>query len=649
MRGGYAGRVLRIDLTDRSVTEYPWSDAQRKATLGGKIMAAQILYDLLEPGIDPLGPENVLVVSTGPLTGTGAPSTARFNVSALSPLTGIVASSNCGGPFGTYLKKAGADAIVITGVATQPVWLEIAEAAGDGGDTALPTVIFHPAEELQGMHTSATTEALQAGVGEKCGTLVIGPAGENRVRYAAVMSGERAAGRAGLGAVMGAKNLKGLAAHGSIKTVIAERERFRDHTRKWTAALKAHPLTGTTLPTYGTAGLLPEMQKLGIVATSNYRRGRFDGFDAISGQTLADTRLVATNGCLSCPIRCARVVEVDGHRVKGPELETLVLLGSNLENADLDSICRLNVVLDELGMDTMSAGVTISLAMELVERGMLDWPLEFGEVRGLAGLFDDIAHRRGIGDELAEGSRALDARYGATGASMQVKGLELAAYEPRGAWGHALGYATSNRGGCHLNGGYMVALEGLGLRMKGHSTRGKPALTAIFQDLMEAVSAAGGCLFTTYAVIPAPLVRHANGPIGSIAAGVLAVSGGVLRVLRALPRGALGIPMPLIPHIRAVELATGEKLGFGRFWEIGERGFVLERALNVRFGVSSADDTLPERCLTEPLEPGQPESVVPLARLKSRYYRHRGWDARGIPGERLVRRLGIGGTDPRAR
>lgn len=635
MRGGYAGHVLRIDLSTRETTEYPWTDEARRATLGGKVMAAQILYDLLEPGCDPLGADNVLVVSTGPLTGTGAPSTSRFNLSALSPLTGIVASSNCGGPFGTYLKKAGVDALVITGAAAEPVWLEITQADGE------PVVTFHSAEELRGARTSATATALSDAIANKCGTLVIGPAGENLVRFAAVFSGERAAGRAGLGAVMGAKNLKGLAAHGAAHVEIAERDAFRAHTRKWSATLKGHPLTGELLPTYGTAGLVPEMQKLGIVATSNYRRGHFDGADAISGQTMAATRLVATDGCLSCPIRCARVVEVDGKRVKGPELETLVLLGSNLENADLDAICRLNVLLDELGMDTMSAGVTVSLAMELAERGLVDWPLRFGDVSGLAALFEDIAHRRGIGALLAEGSRELDRLHGATGASMQVKGLELAAYEPRGAWGHGLGYATSNRGGCHLNGGYMVAFEGLGLRMKGRSTRSKPALTAMFQDLMEAVSASGGCLFTTYAVIPAPLVRGAAGPVGRISAGVLGVSSGVLRALRVLPRGALGIPMPLIPHIRAVEHATGEKLGFGRFWEIGERGFALERALAVRFGVTGDDDTLPARCLSEPLEPGDSSSVVPLARMKPAYYRHRDWDESGAPSARLRKRLGI--------
>lgn len=655
VRGGYAGRVLRIDLTTREVDAYPWTDADRKATFGGKVMAARILYDLLEPGTDPLGPDNVVVISTGPLTGTGAPSTSRFNVSALSPLTGIVASSNCGGPFGTYLKRAGVDAVVIHGSAEAPMWLEIAE-----GASGEPCVTFHDALAMWGMRTSEVQDAIAAAAdaGMECevpggrratdlsatkyGTLVIGPAGENLVRYAALISGERAAGRAGLGAVFGAKNLKGVAAHGSRRVPLAEPDAFREHTRKWTASLKSHPLTGEMLPRFGTGGLLPQMQELGIVATSNYRRGRFEHAGELSGQRIAETRLTRTNGCSSCPIRCGRVVEVDGTAVKGPELETLVLLGSNLENDDLDFICRTNVLLDELGMDTMTTGVTLSLAMELAERGIVDWPVRFGSTEGLERIIEDVAYRRGFGDELAEGSARLGEKYGASGYAMHVKGLELAAYEPRGAFGHALGYATSNRGGCHLNGGYMVALEGLGLRMKRTTTLGKPALTAMFQDLMEAVSACGSCLFTTYAVLPAPLVRHASKPLGQVVGGVLSSMSGALAVLRAVPGGTLAIPMPLIPHLRAVELATGEKFGFGRFWEVGRRGFALERELALRFGVTAEDDRLPERSLTEPLEEGNPGGPVPLARLMHKYYRHRGWDDEGRPKPALLKRLGIG-------
>ncbi len=627
--GGYMGRVLRIDLTSRAVEEYPWTDADRRLYLGGKIMAARILADTLADGTDPLSPDNVVVISTGPLTGSGAPSTSRFNISSLSPLTGIVAASNCGGPFGTYLKKAGLDALVITGRATEPISLEILDGE----------VSFSDAGELWEMGTSETQSALAEKTSQRTASVVIGPAGTHLVKYAAVFSGERAAGRAGLGAVLGSKNLKAITAGGSARVKIADADAFKAHNKRWAATLKAHPLTGELLPTYGTAGLVRPMQRLGILATKNYRHGRFDEFDSISGETLAASRLVGTTGCLSCPIRCARVVEHHGKRVKGPELETLVLLGSNLENASLDRIIDLNVLLDELGMDTMSFGATVGFAMELAERGLADLGVRFGDVEGLAKVAEDVAYRRGAGDELAEGSRILAARYGAQECAPQVKGLELAAYEPRSAWGHALGYATSNRGACHLNGGYGVALEGLGLDMKGRSMASKPALTAMFQDLMEVVSAAGCCLFTTYAVLPAPLVRGARGSLGKVANAVLSVSSGVLRLLRALPEGLLAIPMPLVPHLRAVELATGMRLGFGPFWSIGIRGFTMKRELNRRFGITAADDTLPGRFTDEPIDVGDAGSVVPLDRLRPAYYSHREWDSDGAPKAGLLRRL----------
>jgi aldehyde:ferredoxin oxidoreductase len=634
--GGYMGRVLRVDLTTREVTEHPWTDDDRRATLGGKAMAARILWDLLPACTDPLGPDNVVVISTGPLTGTGAPSTSRFNVSALSPLTGTLGTSNCGGPFGVYLKKAGVDALVLTGAAADPVWLEI----GEGG-----AVTFHDAADVWGMGTSAAQEALTTAIEERSAPLVIGPAGENLVRFACLMSGERAAGRTGMGAVMGSKKVKGLVAHGTAKVPVARPEAFRTHVKKWSATLKAHPLTGEQLPAFGTGGFLPRMQEMGIVVTRNAQEARFDGSDAISGQALAAGRLVGNDGCLSCPIRCGRIVEHEGRRVKGPELETLVLLGANLGVSDMDAIIRWNVQLDELGMDTMTAGSTIAAAMELAERGLSKFPVAFGSSDGVAALIDDIANRRDAGARLADGSRALAARAGAPDASMHVKGLEIAAYEPRRVVGHGLGYATSNRGGCHLNGGYLVALEGLALRMDGRSLASKPALVAMLQDLMEAVSSAGGCLFTTLAVFPGALIRGAAGPVGKVTAGVLSISGPILRGLRAISP-TLGIPMPLVPHIRAIELVAGERLGFGRFWAVGERCYVLERMLGARFGITAEDDTLPRRMLAEPIDRADPKSVVPLALLKRRYYAHRGWDVDGVPGRAALRRLGLTGLAP---
>jgi aldehyde:ferredoxin oxidoreductase len=638
------GRVLRIDLSTRAVSDHPWSDDDRRMWLGGKAMAARILADLL-PGtdgadahvgahgdIDPLGPDNVLVISTGPLTGTGAPSSARFNLSALSPLTGLVASSNCGGPFGTHLKRAGYDAVVLTGVAPSAVWLEIAESG----------VTFHDASGLWGARTTETQVALADAVGERCGTLAIGPAGERLVRYACVLSGERAAGRAGMGAVLGAKNVKGIATWGSRVVPVARPEAYRTHLRKWTASIKAHPIAGGSLPRLGTAGFLAPMQRLGIVATRNFRAGRFAHAPDIDGEALETRRLVGTGGCLACPIRCGRVVELGGRRVKGPELETLVLLGANIENPDLDRIIEWNVLLDELGLDTMSTGVTLSWAMEAAERGLWDCGLRFGDTDGLASVMEDIAYRRGIGDELAEGTRRLSARYGGEGFAMNVKGLELAAYEPRGAVGQGLGYAVSNRGGCHLNAGYAVALEGLALAMDGRSTRSKAALTAFFQDLMEVVSSAGVCLFTTLSVLPAPLVERPERGVGRLAARLFSHAGGVMRLLRAVPRGLLRIPMPLVPHLRAIELATGERYGFGGFWTLGERAYTLERTLGIRFGNGGAlGDTLPRRLLEEPAEGEGGAPSVPLAVLKRDYYRQRGWDERGVPRPGVLRRLDI--------
>jgi aldehyde:ferredoxin oxidoreductase len=629
--GAYAGTVLRIDLTTSEVTEYPWTDDDRRMYLGGKVMAARILYDLLLPGTDALGPDNTIVIATGPLNGTGAPSTARFDVSALSPLTGALGTSNSGGSFGTYLKKAGVDALVITGRADAPMWLEVTE---DG-------VLFHSAEAVWGKRTSEAQNALRDAVGRKCGTIVAGPAGENLVPYAALVSDERVAGRTGMGAVFGSKNLKGIAAHGERKAEPASKDAFRAHVKKWTASLKAHPVAGDRLPKYGTAGFLGKMDKIGILGTRNFKTGSFEGAEAICGETLAETRLVSQTGCLSCPIRCGRVVEIDGERVKGPELETLVLMGSNLGVSDLGRIIEWNRELDELGLDTMTTGVTLSLAMELAERGTWDAGVSFGKAEGLTELFSDIAYKRGVGADLAKGSRALARRFDALDIAMQAKGLEFAAYEPRNAVGHGLGYAVSNRGACHLNGGYGVAIEGLALHMNGRSQRGKHALVAMFQDLMEAISAAGGCLFTTLGVLPGPLVKGAEGPLGKVVNAVLGSASGVLRALRALPRAALGIPMPLVPHIRGVELATGMKLGFGGFWAIGERGYTLERLIGMRFGVTAADDTLPARMTAEPIDPGDLKSVVPLAPMKRRYYAHRGWDVDGRPTQALLKRLGI--------
>ena len=625
--GAYAGKVLKINVGSREVSEYPWTDDDRRRYLGGKIMAAKILYDNIKAGTYGFSPENMLVVSTGPLSGTAAPASSRFNISSVSPLTGLCASSNCGGNFGLHLKRAGYDALVLTGKSEAPVWIEITE----------ENVEFHDASTLMGKTTSETQEAL----GGKSGKLVIGPAGENLVRYAGVFSEERTAGRAGMGAVMGSKNVKAITASGARKSEPYDPEKTKKVNKAWIALLKGHPLTGEALPKYGSSFLLRRMNRHNMLATRNFSRGTYQDFDMISGQTMAEKYLVKNIGCITCPIHCGRQVVVNGKKVKGPELETIGLLGSNLENNNLQQILDLNYLLDELGMDTMTAGGTIAFAMELQEKGLWESGLHFGRTENLARVFEDIAYRRGIGDLLAEGTKRLAERFGGKEFAINVKGLELAAYEPRGAVGQGLGYATANRGGCHLNAGYLVLMEGLGLHMDPYTTGAKAALTVMNQNLMEAVSAAGCCLFPLFSFYPGWLISNYDHPVAKMAFAALPYAGPVVNLMNTLPGKLLPLQLPGFPYPKALSAATGIKMNVGRMKEIGERGYTLERLLNIRLGLTGEDDTLPGRLKDECQIADDLRTKVPVDKLKSVYYRIRGWDSKGVPGSRRRKSLGL--------
>lgn len=628
---GYMGKVMEIDLTTETTKEYPWTDEQRELYIGGKIMAARILADHLTGKETAFSEENWMVISTGPLTGTGAPSSGRFNVSALSPQTGILASSNCGGGFGFYLKKAGYDAIILKGKCKSKRWLEI------NGDQ----FIFHDAEEdgLWGLKTGECQEKLIELIGKKnIGKLCIGPAGENLVKYSAIISDERAAGRAGMGAVLGWKNLKAITASGTKMVPVHDKEQTTQWIKKWVTHLQNHPLTGKQLPKMGTAGLVSSMQMHGLLATRNYSAGQFEDFDKISGETLAEQYNITNKGCVTCPIRCARTVKVQDKAVKGPELETLGLLGSNIGNSDMQSILDWNYQLDELGMDTISTANTIAWAMEANEKGLWENGLEFGKTDTLSDIFDDIAHRRGIGDELAEGSKRLSEKYGGKEFAMHAKGLELAAYEPRRAVGQGLGYAVSNRGGCHLNGGYLVILEGLGLNIDAQTPKAKADFTMLFQNLMEMISASGQCLFTSYAFFPNILLENPNGILTKVANAIIPHVGWVGRLINKFPR-MCALHLPMFHHTKMFPLAVGMKMNFGRYLEIGERGYTLERMVNNRFGITAENDKLPKRLTHVPQDPKHPDTLVPLETMKKTYYKARGWDANGIPTPKTLKRL----------
>lgn len=626
--GAYTGKVVNIDLTTKEITGYEFSDKERELFLGGKIMAAKIVYDNIKTKIDPLSPENMIVVTTCPMNAMGSPCSSRFNVSTISPLTGYYTSSNCGGNFGLNLKRAGYDAIIITGKAEEHTYISITDKG----------IEFKNADHLWGLKTGEAQERMEG----KGGKFVIGPAGENLVRYACVVSEERSAGRGGVGAVFGSKNLKGLFASGLKGPAAKNKEALMEINKAWTGRLRAHPTTGVQLPALGTAGLVTPMHAKNLLATNNYRSGKYEDFEAISGETLRDDFLVKNKGCVTCPIQCGRVVKVNGKDVKGPEVETIGLFGSNILNNDLQKILDWNNEMDELGLDTISCGNTLSFAMELNEKGMWNNGLKFGKIDNIDQIIDDIAHRKGIGDELAEGSKKLSEKYGGVEFAMNVKGMELAAYEPRGAIGQGLGYAVSNRGGCHLNGGYMVVMEGLGLSINPYSTGAKAGMTALFQDLMEACSAGGNCLFTTYAFFPMILLSKPNSLITRVVNKFATGFGLPVRFILRFPTLiAINMPANMLPHPKALSAATGMKLNFGKFIRIGERGYNLERMIDVHLGVSAADDELPAR-LTEELQiVGNPKSKVPLDKLKKAYYKNRCWDQNGIPKKSLLKRLKI--------
>ena len=446
---------------------------------------------------------------------------------------------------------------------------------------------------------------------------------------------------------MGWKNLKAITASGNKEVTVYDRENLDKLNKKWFKYLKSHPLTGDQLPRLGTAGLVSTMQMHGQLATKNYNYGQYDDFEEVNGETLAEDYNIVNKGCLTCPIKCARTVEVDGKAVKGPELETLGLLGGGILNNDLGSILKWNYELDELGMDTISAASTLAYAMEANEKGLWDNGLSFNEENKdkISQVWEDIAYRRGIGDELANGSRWCSEKYGGKEFAIHSKGMELAAYEPRRSVGLGLGYAVSNRGGCHLNGGYMVIVEGLSLNVNSQTPHGKPDFTVIFQDLMEGISSCGQCLFTSYAFFPPPLISHPHSWYTKAFCKAVPALGPVFRLLNKFP-GMVCFNLPVIfNQSKALHLITGMPVTFGSFFKMGKRGYTLERHINSRFGISRKDDSLPSRLTDVPQVPGDESTKVPLEKMKNVYYHARGWSDDGVPTPKTLRKLGLDKLD----
>lgn len=622
-------RYVKVDLTSKSVEPYEISETDAKLYIGGKTLGAKILYDNLEKGVDPLGPHNIFVVNTGPLNGTGAPASSRFNISTKNVLTGGIASSNCGGTFGFRLRKAGFDGVIVSGKSEKPCYIEIMDGK----------VTIKDASKIWGMNT----EEVQEHFDSRYGKLVIGPAGENLVRYSCAVSGERVAGRCGVGAVMGSKNLKGLIAYGTIEIPIYNREKLSKYTKKWTKYLKSHPVTGEALALYGTAGFLSKCDATGILPTKNFQKGKYSKAEEISGETLYEKHLTKNGGCVSCPIRCERRVLVGGKDVKGPEYETLGLFGSNIENANLSLINEWNLLADLYGMDTISLAGTLAFAMELKEKGLEDFDLSFGETGNISEVMRKIAFKEEPYAELGMGAKYLSEKYGGVDFAIHSKGMELAAYEPRNSVGMGLGYATSNRGACHLNGGYGALLENLSvLTVDPLTIKSKPEIVIFFQNLLEAVSSAGFCLQTTQALIPNVVysLNPSSKLVGLLGKSLIS-SGPVLsRIWNVLPGLMPFNSMLLAPQAECLKHTLGIRMTCGKFLQFGERSFNIERMFNVREGFSSKDDSLPKR-LTKVAIDDSKDSLVKLDEMLPQYYKVRGWDHDGKPMKRKLKRLGL--------
>ena len=481
--------IYRVNMSDLSVKSEAPSGGLLEA--GGRELTSTMVASEVPPTCHPLSAENKLVIAPGLLTGTGAPCSGRLSVGAKSPLTGTVLDANSGGFWGMQLKRCGYDALIVTGKAEDPVWLEITP----GG------VALHGAALLWGRRVRETTLELGQD-NNKRNVLCIGPAGENLCLLAAIMNdGERCLARGGPGAVMGSKNLKAVVVQGQERPEIDDSERFKFVLYESRKMLTANPVTSQALPEFGTAVMMNIVNGIGALPTRNFRQSQFEGAERISGEALTEQYLVRKAACWACPIACTRISKTDNVEGEGPEYETAWAFGAQCGIDDLEAIIEANSLCNDLGLDTISTGSTIACAMELAELGRIDSELRFGRADLLATTIESIAFRHDLGGELADGSHRLASKYGAADLSMSVKALELPAYDPRGMQGQGLLYATSNRGGCHMRGN-MLGLEVLGLPklIDRFQVQGKSGYVILHQNTAAVVDSLIVCKFTNIAV-----------------------------------------------------------------------------------------------------------------------------------------------------
>ncbi len=598
---GFIGKLLRVNLTEKTSKVESIDPGLFKLYLGGRGLASKILISEIEPKIDPLSPENKLIFATGLLTGTTAPTGGRYMVITKGPLTGTIASSNSGGFFGAELNFCGYDMLIVEGKADKPVYISIMN-----GD-----VEIKDASHLWGKDTHLTTDAILKEVGnDRARVSCIGPAGENLVLISSIINDKgRAAGRTGVGAVMGSKMLKAVVVKGNKRPEVADKGRFSEVVREKITTLRANGITGEGLPKLGTKVLDSIINANGMYPTKNFNQGTYEYIEEVNGEALVEKGyLIRNKACFGCPIACGRMVTLPtGEEGEGPEYETGWAFGADCGVSDLISITEANFLCNKLGLDTISTGSTIACAMELYEKGYLkDEEIgnatkpRFGNSEAIVYYTKAIAYREGLGDKLAEGSYRFAEAYGHPELSMSVKKQEIPAYDPRGAQGHALEYATSNRGACHVR-GYMISPEILGVpeKLETQKLEGKAKWVKIFQDLTGVIDSAGLCLFTSFA-------------------------------------------LAADDYADLINAATGYDMSTEEVMRIGERIWNLERIFNLEAGVEPKEDTLPKRFLKDPLPDGpQKGATVRLDILIPEYYKVRGWNENGIPTDEKRKELGL--------
>jgi len=606
---GWRGRILRINLTTGTLKEEKLDPKVARDYIGGRGLGIYYLNRETDPRVDPLSPENMMIMATGPLTGTRVPTGARYMIMTKSPLTGSVTCSNSGGKFPKEMKKSGFDAFIFTGRSEKPVYLWV-----DKGKYEL-----RPAGHLWGKTVNETTDILNGETAPDAKVACIGPAGERLVLFAAVMNDkDRSAARSGVGAVMGSKNLKAVVVRGEGDIPLYDGEGFNKLRAEALGKFKdANKDTTPVLRAYGTSYAVGSNQKVGILPTKNFQHGTWEKWEKVSAQTMVDNFLEKPKYCADCPIGCGRGTRVKDPEFEGegegPEYETIYAFGPDCLNDNLAAVIKANYICNDLGMDTISMGSAIACAMELYDRGYLPEkdigePLKWGDAKAIVEFTRKTGYREGFGDILAKGSYRMAEQYGHPELAMVSKKQDLAGYHPQGIQGMGLAYATSPIGGSHMR-AQTAYFEVFGVPtiVDPQEWKSKPRLVKIHQEMSSIIDSTGVCYFFA--------IRYYVRP-----------------VLEVTPEGFCNF----------LNAATGAGYTIEEVEKAGERIFNAERQFMVKAGFSRKDDSLPDRLLKDPMPEGPSKGlVVHLDEMLDEYYKLRGWDNNGIPTKEKLKELGL--------